>query len=84
MAKPKPISWIHVEEDGSEVRYDDVPADLKYLRCERRYPTWEVTHVKKICIDEQWKIVPPRGYGWVQCGEEDYSTIWGREIPQEE
>jgi hypothetical protein len=83
MAKPKPISWIHVEEDGSEVRYDHEPADLKVLRCERRSSTYEICYVKKICVDERWKIVPPRGRGWVMCGEEDYSTTWSREIPSE-
>jgi hypothetical protein len=76
------IHWLHVHENGREQRFSTEPPDVPCLRVEiieRDDSTiTERTWTVRVPESGGFKIVEPRGVGWVKAGNDRGSTVWMR------
>lgn len=73
--------FLHVHADGREQHFVSKPSDLPCLRVdivERDGAITEKTWTKRVPDGGTFKVVQPRGEGWVKAGNDGGSNVWLR------
>jgi hypothetical protein len=77
--------YIHVNEDGTETRFEEKPVHLPVyeVRPEGKHRETTRTHLVYMvedCCGHQPRMIKPRGDGWKFKGIDENSATWQRRV----